>query len=320
LIDYLVSLLSTETCPALNGRPDNQILLKQELAEMGVFDQRMSMYLLYRQREYATIGYSGFEGRGYSLFPSLLEDMSAAVDLQNLITALAYQYIIEERVRHRDIPDQPSVESERRQIFFAVAVGIPTFFVKADTPNRFLRKILSHVKNQRNSRRYKGDIRVQVHEYRQALLEVIVNDGRALIEELGLAETIEDLERRLTEKGTTALDKLIEGIIQQDNSRKAPLNIPADTFNSATEHYYRTTLKKLHTQEGITVLIEDCKRLERHEDPHLKQVMAGLDRSAAAYVEEMAANLLEETAGPDVLQHLLQIGLAVIHHERQQQQ
>jgi len=318
LIDYLVSLLSTETCPGLNGQPGNQIRLKQELAEMGVFDQRMSMYLLYRQREYSIIGYSGFEGRSYSLFPSLLNDMSGAVDLQNLITALAYRYIIEERVRHQDIPDQPSVESERRQIFFAVAIGIPTIFVKADTPNRFLRKIVSHVKNQRNSRRYKGYIRVKIHEYRLALLEVIINDGRALIEDLGLAEMIQDLRRRLTESGTTALDKLINGVMHHDNSRKTPLRIPADTFNSATEHYYRTTLKRLHTQEGITVLLEDCRRLESLDDPHLKQVIAGLNRSAAAYVEEKTDDLLDETATPDVLQHLLQIGLAVIHHERQQ--
>ena len=201
LIDYLVTLLSTETGPALNGQTGNQIRLKQELAELGVFDQRMAMYLLYRQREYCTIGYSGFEGRSYSLFHNLLDDMTGAVNLQNLITALAYRYIIEERVRHRDIPDRPSVESERRQIFFAGAIGIPTFFVKADTPNRFLRKILTHVKNQRNSRRYKGYIRVELQEYRMALLEVITSDGRSLIETMGLSGTIEDLRLRLTERG-----------------------------------------------------------------------------------------------------------------------
>jgi len=117
LIDYLVTLLSTETCPGLDGRPGNHSRLKQELADLGIFDQRMAMYLPYRQREFSAIGYSGFEGRSYSLFPSFLDDMAGAVDLQNLVTALAYQYVIEERVVHRDIPDQPSIESERRQIF-----------------------------------------------------------------------------------------------------------------------------------------------------------------------------------------------------------
>ncbi|MDP3479331.1 MAG: hypothetical protein Q8R88_06140, partial [Desulfoprunum sp.] len=318
LIDYLVTLLSTETCPALDGQPGNQLRLKQELAELGVFDQRMAMYLPYRQREFSTIGYAGFEGRSYSLFHSLLGDMAGAVDLQNLVTALAYRYIIEERVHHRDIPDQPSVESERRQIFFAGAIGIPTFFVRADTPNRFLRKILSHVKNQRNSSRYKGYIRIKINEYRLALLEVIEIDGKELIEELGLAGTIENLRHRLADHGGTALDKLIKGAMQASNCRAKPQKTPADVFNGATEHYYRTTLKRLHTGEGLSVLAEDCERLERQGDPHLRQVMVGLDRSAAAYVRENSDRVLDETAAPDILQNLLQICLAVIHHEQLQ--
>ena len=64
------------------------------------------------------------------------------------------------------------------------------------------------------------------------------------------------------------------------------------------------------------VLAEDCERLEKLDDPLLRQVMAGLNRSAAAYVREKTQSLLDETATPDVLQHLLQIGLSVIHHQR----
>ncbi len=319
LIDYLVTLLSTDTSPALNGLPGNQLQLKQELAELGVFDQRMAMYLPYRQREFSTIGYAGFEGRGYSLFPSLLGDMAGAVDMQNLITALAYQYIIEERVGHRDIPDQPSVESERRQVFFAGAIGIPTFFVRADTPNRFLRKILSRVKNQRNSHRYKGYIRIKIGEYRLALLEMIEQDGKKLIEELGLAGTIQDLRRRLTDHSATALDRLIRGTMQASGSRRKPHKLPADSFNGASEHYYRTTLKRLHTGEGLTVLAEDCDRLEKAGDPHLRQILAGLERniSGSSYIREHTEALLNETASPETLQQLLQICLAVIHSERQ---
>ncbi|MDR3629777.1 MAG: hypothetical protein P4L42_05510 [Desulfocapsaceae bacterium] len=316
LIDYLVTLLSTETCPALNGRQDNHTRLKEELAELGVFDRRMAMYLLYRQREYSSMGYAGFEGRSYSLFHSLLDDMAGAVDMQNLITALAYRYIIEEKVRHADIPDRPSVESERRQIFFAGAIGIPTFFVKADTPNRFLRKILSHVKSQRNSRRYKGYIRVKIHEYQLALLEVIGSDGRNLVDSMGLSGALDDLRFRLARGGgTRALDKLVQGAMQGGKCRKSPLRLPADTFNGMTEHYYRNELKRLHAREGLVVLAEDCERLERGDDPCLRQIMAGHDRSAAVFIREKAESLLDETASVQDLQQLLQIGLAIIHHE-----
>ncbi len=148
LIDYLVTLLSTETSPALNGMLGNHERLKEELAEMGIFDPRMAMYLPYRQRLFATAGYAGFEGRSYSLFHNLREDMAEAVDMQNLVTALACRYIILGKIDHHDIPDRPSIESERRQIFFGSAIGIPTFYVRADTSNRLLKKIVTGVNNE----------------------------------------------------------------------------------------------------------------------------------------------------------------------------
>ena len=44
--------------------------------------------------------------------------MGRAVDLQMLLNALAFKYIAEGKLTHQHIPDNPSVESERRQIFF----------------------------------------------------------------------------------------------------------------------------------------------------------------------------------------------------------
>ncbi|WP_277058790.1 hypothetical protein [Trichlorobacter lovleyi] len=145
LVDYLVCLLSTDRSPALNGQPGNTDLLRRDLADMGVFDEQMSVYLLYKQREYAKMGFSGFEGRHYSLFQTFQGDMGRAADLQTLITALAYKYMAE-GVDHRSIPDDPSLESERRQIFFATAIGLPTFFVRKDTANSFLHRIITRTR------------------------------------------------------------------------------------------------------------------------------------------------------------------------------
>ena len=63
------------------------------------------------------------------------------------------------------------------------------------------------------------------------------------------------------------------------------------------------------------MLVEDCRRLERMEDPHLRQLMAATGRSAAAFVRESSAAILAETAAPEHLQLLLSIGLAVVHAE-----
>ena len=93
LVDYLACLLSTDRSPALNGIMGNTDLLRKDLDEMGVFDEQMSVYLLYKLREFGKMGFSGFEGRHYSLFENFEEDMGRAADLQTLITALSYKYM-----------------------------------------------------------------------------------------------------------------------------------------------------------------------------------------------------------------------------------
>ena len=178
LIDYLVALQSVEQSPALDGTPGNQERLKQDLTEMGVFDSRMAIYLPYRMRALAAFGFSGFEGRHYSLFPDLGASFAQSVDLQTLVTQMAYRWVIDGTISHADIPDDPCTESERRQIFFAAAIGVPTVFIRADTKNLVLRRIIAQVAQQRLSRRYKGYLRVEVAAYQLACLEVL-QIGRA---------------------------------------------------------------------------------------------------------------------------------------------
>ena len=104
LIDYLVALLSTDQSPAFDGSPGNTTRLNKDLTDLGVFDTKMSPYLLYRLREFSTIGFSGFEGRHYSIFESIVNDMSEAANIQTLITASAYKYILQGEVTHLTYP------------------------------------------------------------------------------------------------------------------------------------------------------------------------------------------------------------------------
>ena len=53
--------------------------------------------------------------------------MADAPILQTLVTALAYKLALQGKITHSHIPDDPSIESERRQIFFGAAIGIPPF-------------------------------------------------------------------------------------------------------------------------------------------------------------------------------------------------
>jgi hypothetical protein len=142
LIDYLVALLSTDQSPALDGVLGNEQRLKRDLAQLGVFDESMSLYLLLKLRSQSVIGFSGFEGRHYSLFADPLIDMAEAATLQALLTGLAFKYVAEGLVRHADIPDDPTTESERRQFIFSSALGLNACNVRIDGPNWLLARIL----------------------------------------------------------------------------------------------------------------------------------------------------------------------------------
>ena len=317
LIDYLVTLLSTETSPGLNGMSGNHERLKADLAEMGVFDARMSIYLPYRQRIWARAGYAGFEGRSYSLFPSLLNDMAEAVDMQNLITALACRYVLRGKIHHHDIPDQPFIESERRQIFFGSAIGIPTFYVRADTANKLLRTILADIPSQRVSRRYQGYIRIERKDYNQALIRLLERDAADLIEQGKLKDRLDALRARLSGETATAFTGILEGAGKEIGA-KPPARMPAADFNNGVERYYRTSLKISHLNEGFSVFLEDCRRLQRLHDPQLEQAMMAVQGcpEAVAYLDCHRRAVLAEDADSEILAQFIRMSLAVIHHER----
>ena len=267
LLDYLVALPGVDRSPALDGRLGNHERLKRDLFEMGVFDQRMAIYLPYRMRDLTHYGFSGFEGRFYSLFPDLGPTFAQAVNLQTLVTALACAWVQGGRINHTHIPDDPHTESERRQIFFAAAIGLPTVFVRADTSNRVLQRILALVDRQRPSRRYRGMVRVELASYRRACLALLREEigftgyGAAADEELDL------LEANLSGNLPTAAERLTAAILGASGRSIDPMRMEARAFNQAAEHYYRTTLCHRHMEDGLATLVEDSAELDRCSDP-----------------------------------------------------
>ena len=261
LIDYLVSLLSTQQSPALNGSPQNTDRLKRDLQSLGVFDERMSMYLLLKQRQYDAMGFSGFEGRYYSLFERFQRDMAPATNLQRLLLALCYTYIANGEVTHEHIPDGPEIESERRQIFFGAAIGLPTFYVNKSTSNQFIRRILKKTRRTRSSRRYPGYLRIYVKEYQLALLQIIREDVADLIELFKLKDTLSELESRLQEPHVQAAFGRINRQILEGKAPHA-MQMIALEYNQSAENFYRNTLKKKHLEEALTILEKDVSQFE----------------------------------------------------------
>jgi hypothetical protein len=317
LIDYPVSLLSSAESPGLDGTPGNDKRLKKDLADMGIFDTAMPMYLLYRLREHAARGFSGFEGRYYSLFENFTQDMGHALSMQALVTALAFKYILKGEITHFHIPDQPFVESERRQIFFGSAIGIPTFYVQKDTKNLLMAKILKKTKKIRPSNRYKGYLRVYNIEYRRALIEILKEDASDLIEMMRLGETIRDLLERTENPAFSTAGKLTRGILAQTGA-SSPMKLSGDEFNLAAEQYYRDILRKHHICEAFGSLEEDVKKLEgyailgRYEcNKALSSILK--ERNMAEVLESVKNGVLEETVSVDKLKILIRIILLSVY-------
>ncbi|MCB2225525.1 MAG: hypothetical protein KQH53_02525 [Desulfarculaceae bacterium] len=256
LMDYLVAVMSSHSAPALDGRLGNQERLKHDLAQQGAFDPCMPIYLLYRQREFAAMGFSGFEGRHYSLFAGLQKDLAPAAELQRLITALALLQIARGRLAMSHIPDGPEVESERRQAFFGAAIGIPTFYLRMDSDNIFLRSLAADSRRVRHSRRYPGYLRVYNLEYRRALLAYIRREGAGLIEAMGLGPMLEDLEARLDQPELGAQGRLTAGVLDRLGV-KDPFRATAAEFNQAAEEHYREGLRRSHLEEALGLLRQD---------------------------------------------------------------
>ncbi len=320
LIDYLVAMMSTEKSPALDGTLYNHARLKHDLSDLGVFDKQMSLYSFIKLREYGVMGFSGFESRHYSLFPSFAQDMGRALDLQNLLHALAYKYIAQGTVKHIQIPDDPFIESERRQIIFGCAINIPTCYIRQNTANQFLRKILKKCERTRASRRYPGYLRVYHKEYCLALIRILQEDAADLLELLELQETMVDLTRRFDEPLLYgAAGKLQRGILNK--GIYSPLDMKAEEFNSQAEQYYRNDLRKEHIREAWQFLAQDLLRLEtgcvRDRELYrdaLHNIMGG--QSTVDFIALREQDILEEKASADLIVKLLHLMILTIHADR----
>lgn len=315
LLDYLVSLLSTERSPALDGSLGNSERLKDDLAELGVFDPGMSLYLLVKLREFDRMGFSGFESRQYSLFASLRDDMAPAVTLQNLIHAYAFKLIAQGSVCHNDIPDTPQGESERRQILFGDAIGLPAFYVRKEGSNRFMARILSRVPTVRSSTRYSQYLKVKSRDYRLALVQLLEDDAAELVEMLGARDVLADLKMRLLDPSSTAAGRLTDGILKELGARQ-PLSVPAAEFNSAAERYYRTGLCTRHMAEAFSFLEEDLALAGSWKEgcrTMLQTFMEG--RDATGFVRNCRSDVLMDRAPEEVLRTLIGLLVLSVHQD-----
>jgi hypothetical protein len=317
LLDYLVALSSTDQCPALDGSAGNHDRVKRDLADLGVFDPRMSFYMLYKPREYQRMGFSGFEARYFSLFVDIQQDLAPAVDLLRLITALAYHFMATGAVTHGHIPDTRFVESERRQVFFAAAMGLKAVYIRKDTPNRFLQRVLSHCGQARSSRRFGGYLKVYLQDYQLALISVLRRDGADLIAADGLCAVVEDLEARVRHPELHgAAARLNRGILDEAGTHRL-FSLSAREYNSAAERYYRGTLKRRALEQAVAGWERDLEALARRRDvePGLRRAFTSVlgDQDPAAFITRRRADILAGNLPEEELLALIKLLLTCVH-------
>jgi hypothetical protein len=273
-------------------------------------------------RAYDTMGFSGFESRYYSLFPSFSQDMAKALELQNFLHALAFKYMAEGIADHHHIPDDPFVESERRQITFGCAIGIPTFYIRRDTKNEFLKRILAECRRIRQSRRYPGYFRVYHIEYCRALLKIIRRDGADLIELFQMEETIDDLTRRIDDPAQAgAFGKLKQGILNK-SGMSSPLSLKGDTVNREAENYYRNDLRKDHFHEAWLFFQQDLSKLLKLPNRHGEEArqafkMMQKDKSVPEYLPMLEKEIFGETVSPNLLKSIIHLLILTICEDKE---
>lgn len=332
LLNYPVAWLATEHASALDGEPGNIARLAAELDQLGIVDRRMSFYMPLRLRQIQDAGYSGFEARYYSLFPSYDRDMAPATDLQQLLLAAAYQMALQGAVGHEQIPDDPTSESERRQPFFFSAAGLPAFYVHKRTRNEFLRRILHHCKRTRSSWRHPDYLRVSISDYRHALLAFLAEEATGTLQDFGATLLLGDLRWRLADKSKRASERLTADILSASGERNA-MRINAAEFNRATEKYYRNQVRHAQLAEALTHLREDIRNMVDNGDGELRAMMRyGVrvqdpmrlldcvgerllqDELSAAEVQSLLNLLLVFSAGESGHAHRMTDKEAIIHY------
>jgi hypothetical protein len=322
LIDYLVALMATEENSALDGCQGNEARLKQDLGDMGVFDPCMPLYLLYRTRYFQTMGFTGFEGRYYSLFENLMQDMARATNLQMLVTALACKYIFTGAVSHADIPDHPFVESERRQVFFAAAAGVPTFYFRSDTSNAFLARLVRRTRHTRASRRYAGFTRVRLVDFQLMLIALLRQDAPELVEMTGMDTTLADLSDQISSGESTAAIRLARRICDSAGAG-LPLSLNGEAFNSAAETFYRGKLKQEQTAEAVDAWCDAARQLDALEtwrggeyNPALFAVLRGDD--AGTFIRSRKLAIVNEELSARTITRLIHLMLLTLNHMQRQ--
>ncbi len=322
LIDYFTSVMSTFQSPALNGSLESEDNLKNDLTEMGVFDGRMALYQLVRLRKYHQMGYSGFEHRYFSVFEDIVRDMGKAADLQVLITVLAQKYIYSRQVDHAMIPDSPTVESERRQIFFCTAIGIPTFFVKTRTRNQFLVKILKNTAKTRQSHRYPGYTRVLVREYQRALISMIQAEGADLVAALNCSSILDDLDNRInTPRTHAAWGRITQGILEGSGKHK-PMSMKGSLFNTKAESYYGRTLRQAHISQGFDLLGKAFEQIDlwaRYRNASYGQALGQIlgSRDILKFLKSMRQDFMDDSCAPETLKKFIYLMVLVVSREMQ---
>ncbi len=320
LIDYFVSLMSTHENPVLDGTMGNGDRLKMDLSQMGVFDTRMPLYQLIRIRSFSDMGFSGFEHRYHSIFENILTDMGGALDLQNLITTLAYHYIFSGEVTHATIPDTPHVESERRQIFFGSAVNLPTFYVKTTTSNLFLKKIMAQVPKTRASRRYPGYTRVRRQAYLKTLVDMIQTDGRELVAQQRMKGVLSDLRARLHAPDLFAASgRLVSGILS-DTRKSSPMQLKGEIFNHKAETYYIDKLRKKHMDQGVAILQEVFTRMDLwadSRDPECREAISDIlgETDLLTFIRSVRVPFLEGTLSQKQLKQFIYLIILYVDRE-----
>jgi hypothetical protein len=148
----------------------------------------------------------------------------------------------------------------------------------------------------------------------------LLEEGRDLIEMLGMGETMEELAGRIANpERRSAAGRLTRGILEEIGV-KDPMRATASDFNRGAEAYYREKLRRKHMNEALQFLEEVLVRLDRRADRGGDGVAAALSavtvgKSGAEFVRRVRKDLLDERLPAETLRQVIALVIACVCDE-----
>ncbi|NIA05764.1 MAG: hypothetical protein GWP11_07335, partial [Proteobacteria bacterium] len=128
-----------------------------------------------------------------------------------------------------------------------------------------------------------------------------------------------DMESLLNMPERQAANVLTRSILKEAGCSGTAMQLDAETFNHASERYYRTTLWTQHMREALDVLVADARSLNNYPDQRFAAILHRLtkDMPAEDVATQLGGKVIDGRASSEEVRRLILLSMLTIEREYQ---